>query len=297
MHREMEAPRSGNPSLAYGFRATPELAICLNVHHKRPSLRRHLSSPFSPFSLYSFPSVPRPPSAPAAPIGLQSSLVRHFSKLSPRYGDSHCLALSLSSRFHADCAVQLSCTLSAAGEPASRLIPASNLRTTDTISLSLSLCPTLFPTISSHSPESRLRLKGRYFLPVARPIVEQRVLPLPSRITRGICYALPHACLGRHAAVSALIIPYRTLLFRLNTLANPRRYPCHARTGSLDDDATGHSDEALISFSCPSNLVSSGLPMEFALFRLIACLSMHSAHAIVSTLIIPHRILHQHSFS
>ncbi|KAF2182689.1 hypothetical protein K469DRAFT_231260 [Zopfia rhizophila CBS 207.26] len=280
MHREIEAPRSGNPNLAYGFRATPELAICLNVHHKRPSLRCHLSSPFSPFSLYSFPSLPRLPSALAAPIGLQSSLVRHFSKLSPRSEDSHYLALSLLSRSHADCAVQLSCTLSAAGEPASRLILASNLRTTDTISLSPSLCPTLFPTISSHSPESRLRSKGRYFLPVARPIAGQRVLPLPSWITRGICYALPHACLGRHAVVSALIIPHRTLLFRSNTLANPRHYLCHARTGSLDNDATSYSDEALISFSCPSNLFSSGLLMEFAPFRLIACLSMHSAHAV-----------------
>ncbi|KAF2189145.1 hypothetical protein K469DRAFT_58301 [Zopfia rhizophila CBS 207.26] len=70
MYREIEAPYSGNLNLTYGFHATPELAIYLNIHHKRPSLRRYLSLPFSPFSFYFFSSLPHLPSALAAPIGL-----------------------------------------------------------------------------------------------------------------------------------------------------------------------------------------------------------------------------------
>src|ERR1700722_13694167 len=40
----MEASRLGNPRLTYDFCATPQLAIFLNDHHKRPSFCRLLSS-------------------------------------------------------------------------------------------------------------------------------------------------------------------------------------------------------------------------------------------------------------
>ncbi|KAF2191761.1 hypothetical protein K469DRAFT_341775 [Zopfia rhizophila CBS 207.26] len=51
---------------------------------------------------------------------------------------------------------------------------------------------------------------------------------------------------GPHAVASALIILPRTLLLRAHTLANPLCYPCHTRTGSLDDDTASHSHEALV---------------------------------------------------
>jgi hypothetical protein len=60
VHQEMDASYSGNPRLAYGFRATPDPAIDLNVHHKRPPLRRHFPSLSSSFSLYSHPPIRKP---------------------------------------------------------------------------------------------------------------------------------------------------------------------------------------------------------------------------------------------
>lgn len=39
----MDASCIGNPSLAYGSRATPEPAIGLDLDHKKPSLRRQFS--------------------------------------------------------------------------------------------------------------------------------------------------------------------------------------------------------------------------------------------------------------
>ena len=89
----MDAPRSGNPGLAYGFRATPGLAICLDVHYKTPSLRRLFSLPISPFSLYSLPFLsppfglrqPPPPNHPSWGIFLKPS--RPLGRVSlPCYG-------------------------------------------------------------------------------------------------------------------------------------------------------------------------------------------------------------------
>ena len=65
----MEAPHLGNPRLTYNFYTTPQLAIFLNNHHKRPSFYCLLSSilfnffsllyPF--FPLHSFSAHPSRP--------------------------------------------------------------------------------------------------------------------------------------------------------------------------------------------------------------------------------------------
>ncbi|KAF2195928.1 hypothetical protein K469DRAFT_21051 [Zopfia rhizophila CBS 207.26] len=73
---------------------------------------------FPSFSLYSLPTpATHLPSVPAASIGSQSCIVRHFfnpCRSSCLVPDSPSFApSSLSSRSHADCAVQLSYTLSA----------------------------------------------------------------------------------------------------------------------------------------------------------------------------------------
>jgi hypothetical protein len=70
----------------------------------------------------------------------------------------------------------------------------------------------------------------------------------------GICNATPPACLSRRVhdaspVVSALIFLRQTSLLQSNTLANPRRSFHHVRVESLDDDAAGHSPEALVSSS------------------------------------------------
>ena len=79
----MDAPRSGNPGLAYGFRATPERAIRLDVHHKKPSLRRHFLSLLYLFSLL-LSLHPRPfRLRQLLSLGLDRSLVRHFSNPPP----------------------------------------------------------------------------------------------------------------------------------------------------------------------------------------------------------------------
>ena len=54
----MEAPRLGNPRLAYDFGATPQLAIFLNDHHKRPSFCRLLSSILLNFFSLLYPFFP-----------------------------------------------------------------------------------------------------------------------------------------------------------------------------------------------------------------------------------------------
>lgn len=74
--RGMGAPRSGNPGLAYAFRATPELAIGLDVHYKAPSLRRFFFLNLPHFLSTLFPAARTPfarphPSQPL-PLGLNT---------------------------------------------------------------------------------------------------------------------------------------------------------------------------------------------------------------------------------
>ena len=54
----MEAPHLGNPRLTYNFCATPQLAIFLNNHHKRPSFCRLLSSILFNFFSLLYPFFP-----------------------------------------------------------------------------------------------------------------------------------------------------------------------------------------------------------------------------------------------
>ena len=88
----MGAPRSGNPGLAYAFRATPELAIGLDVHYKAPSLRRFFSSTSRIFSLLS-----SPPLAPLSPAPIRASRSHWASTLFHEaffeLGRRSCLAL------------------------------------------------------------------------------------------------------------------------------------------------------------------------------------------------------------
>ena len=77
MHQDIDAPRLGNPRLAYGFRVTPEPAIGLDDHYKRPCLRRHFPSLSSSFSLYFHPSVCTPP--------IRSSC-SHWASVNPLWG-------------------------------------------------------------------------------------------------------------------------------------------------------------------------------------------------------------------
>ena len=58
LHQEMDAPHLGNPRLAYDFCATPQLAIFLDDHHKRPSFRRLLSSILLNFFSLLYPFFP-----------------------------------------------------------------------------------------------------------------------------------------------------------------------------------------------------------------------------------------------
>lgn len=74
----MDAPRLGNPRLAYGFRTTLEQVIDLDVHHKRHSLRRYFPSLFHPYlSTLTLQSV-TPSPAPMALIGSQRTLREAF---------------------------------------------------------------------------------------------------------------------------------------------------------------------------------------------------------------------------
>ena len=114
----METPRLGNPHLTYNFHTTPQLAIFLNNHHKRPSFCCLLSSilfnffsllyPFFPFSLCTL----LPPILAAPSIAPQLSIVRlFFSSLNSTtvYTLSLTLLLlihfSLSSYFYTHCAI------------------------------------------------------------------------------------------------------------------------------------------------------------------------------------------------
>ena len=54
----MDAPRLGNPRLAYDFGAIPQLVIFLDGHYKRPSFRRLLSSILLNFFSLLYPFSP-----------------------------------------------------------------------------------------------------------------------------------------------------------------------------------------------------------------------------------------------
>jgi hypothetical protein len=75
---------------------------------------------------------------------------------------------------------------------------------------------------------------------------------LPDRATASLPF--PPAYLGGRVhnaspVVSALISLCQTSLLQSNTLANPRRSFHHVQVESLDNDAAGHSPEALVSSS------------------------------------------------
>jgi hypothetical protein len=83
LHQKMDAPRLGNPGLAYGFCATLEQGIDLDVRHKTPPLPSFFSLSSSHCSLLSsfLSATPRPRSAAAPPAhSTQPSFMKRFLK-------------------------------------------------------------------------------------------------------------------------------------------------------------------------------------------------------------------------
>ena len=111
----MEAPHLGNPRLTYNFCATPQLAIFLNNHHKRPSFCRLLSSIlFNFFSLlYPFFHLRSSSARPSCPLHCTPIIYCEAFFSSSNSAAAHALSLtllpliysSLSSCFYAHYAV------------------------------------------------------------------------------------------------------------------------------------------------------------------------------------------------
>jgi hypothetical protein len=106
LHEEMDGPRSGNPRLAYGFRATFKQALGLDDHHKRHPFAVIFRPPPQPFlSTHTSPSA-RPLPAPTALIGSQQVSSETFPNLRSSL-TLHCVASFLSFHPYAHYAVQL----------------------------------------------------------------------------------------------------------------------------------------------------------------------------------------------
>jgi hypothetical protein len=103
LHQETDAPRLGNPRLAYGFRASPNPVIDLDDRHKRPSRPRHFPSPL--LNLFSL-LLSLHPRGPRLHQLLSLGLLREaFFESPPRPNTA--LPCLLPVICHAHCAIQL----------------------------------------------------------------------------------------------------------------------------------------------------------------------------------------------